>query len=135
MKGGSVQITINSMSTSKLLKRLLCGKAMNYMKYRTIFHTVSVRTMLTTTRFIRSHVYLYHYECKYKYCYLKINTLILTTIHFINSYSSWMNITQPDSDKCSLHCDVWTEYQRVSAFISHLKWIIGRIQMFQYFTL
>jgi len=36
----------------KLLKRLLCGKAMNYMKYRTIPHAVTVRTMLTT-RFIK----------------------------------------------------------------------------------
>ena len=49
MKGGSVQIMINSMSKSKLLKRLLCGMAMNYMKYRTIPHTVTVGTMLTTT--------------------------------------------------------------------------------------
>lgn len=52
-EGGSVQIMINCIRTSKLLKRLLCGKAMNYMKYRTISHTVTVQTILTTTKFIK----------------------------------------------------------------------------------
>lgn len=39
-----------------------------------------------------------------------------------------------DSDKCSLHCDVWTECQRVSAFTLHLKWIICCIQISIFYT-
>jgi hypothetical protein len=143
--GWTEWIKINSPSTSKLPKKLLCGIATNYMKYRTISHSVTLEALLTTARFIK---------VTFIYIITSVNTntviwnLILSYNNFSltqtlleqSSYNHSASDSEPtthcfskhmatpgvhrDSDKSSLHYDVWMEHQRVCTYILHLKWII-----------
>jgi hypothetical protein len=80
-------LTISNNLTMKLLTRFICGMAKNYTMCGITSHTIILGIIMTWATYLqdslKSHIYLYHYRCKNKYCYLKINALICTTIYFI----------------------------------------------------